>query len=150
MANKDTVGRSGPQFPMTVERGKIREFAIATGSRAPGYLVDEEPPVTPTFLTSVVFWQPPEANDLMRDVDLDPFRLLHGEQEYVFPYGPPHAGEKLDAQMVVEEIYDKEGKRGGTMTFVVLRTDFTNADGTVVAQARTTAIETAKPPTQGA
>jgi hypothetical protein len=150
MANKDVVGRSGPEFTMVIERGKVREFGLATGSRSPWYLEEEEPVIPPTFLTSSVFWQPPEANDLMRDVDLDPFRLLHGEQEYVFPSGPPRAGQKLHARMEVEEIYEKDGKRGGTMTFVVMRTDFTDADGKVVAQQRTTAIETAQPPTQGA
>ena len=47
---------------------------------------------------------------------------------------------------MVEEIYEKEGKRGGVMTFVVLRTDFTDAEGLIVAQARSTAIETGRAP----
>jgi len=73
-------------------------------------------------------------------------RLLHGEQEYVFPNGPPRAGARLTVQSRVESIYEKEGKRGGTMTFVITVTDFTDEHGEVVAQARSTAIETGRPP----
>ncbi len=146
MANRDAVGREGPEFDVWVERGKIREFARATGSTAPEYLERGDPVIPPTFLTSVVFWQPPGAAQLWRDLGLDTRRVLHGEQEYQFAGVPPRAGAKLHARTVVEEMYDKEGRRGGTMTFVVTRTDFTDADGAVVAQARSTAIETGQPP----
>ncbi len=77
---------------------------------------------------------------------MDLRRLLHGEQEYVFPKGPPRAGTRLTAQSRVEAVYEKEGKRGGTMTFVVTVTDFTDEAGDLVAQARSTAIETGRPP----
>jgi MaoC dehydratase-like protein len=146
MANKDAVGREGPRFDMIVERGKIREFAIATGSAHEAYLDDPEAVIPPTFLTTMTFWQPPEAARLYRDLDIDRHRLLHGEQEYVFVGIPPRAGARLHARTVVEEMYDKEGRRGGTMTFVVTRTDFVDDNGAVVAQARSTAIETGRPP----
>ena len=146
MANKDMVGRTGPSFTMEIERGKIREFARATGSKSPEYLDREDAVIPPTFLTSVIFWQPAEAGELHKQVAIDPRRLLHGEQEYLFTGAPPRAGARLHAQTTVEEIYDKEGKRGGAMTFVVMRTDFTDDDGVVVAQARSTAIETGRPP----
>ena len=149
MANKDAVGLEGPVFPMTIERGKVREFARATQSRNPDYFEDPQPPIPPTFLTTVSFWQPPEAAQLFQKIDIDGRRLLHGEQEYVFSGQPPHAGDELTARTRVEEIYEKEGKRGGTMTFVVTVTDFCNPNGEVVAQARSTAIETAKPPSGG-
>src|ERR1041384_618594 len=118
MVNKDAVGKEGPAFAMAVERGKVREFARATKSDHPDYLNTEDPPIPPTFLTTSSFWTPPEAASLMRDVNIDLRRLLHGEQEYVFPAGPPRAGAKLSAQSRIEDIYEKEGKRGGTMTFV--------------------------------
>lgn len=146
MANKDAVGRQGPAFAMTVERGKVREFARATKSEHPDYLDDPNPPIQPTFLTSSTFWQPPDAASVWRDLDIDLRRLLHGEQEYVFFGPPPRAGAELTLQTRVEEIYEKEGKRGGTMTFVVTVTDFTDESGRVVAQARSTAIETGKAP----
>jgi hypothetical protein len=142
VVNKDMVGRTGPKFDMVVERGKIREFARATGSDRPEYLDDPEAVSPATFLTTVAFWQPPEANDLYSQLDIDLRRLLHGEQEFVFWREPPSAGTTLHCQTVVEEIYEKEGRRGGVMTFVVMRTDFTDDDGEVVAQSRSTAIET--------
>lgn len=142
MVNKNMVGREGPRFDMVVERGKIREFARATGSSAAAYLDDAEPVSPPTFLTTVAFWQPDAADDLYRQLDIDLRRLLHGEQEFLFLHEPPRAGTVLHAQTVVEETYEKEGRRGGVMTFVVLRTDFSDDDGAVVAQSRSTLIET--------
>ena len=142
MVNKNMVGREGPRFDMVVERGKIREFARATGSKSPEYFNDPEAVSPPTFLTTVAFWQPDEGDDLYRELDIDLRRLLHGEQEFTFLREPPRAGAVLHARSTVEEIYEKEGRRGGVMTFVVLRTDFTDPDGAVVAQSRSTLIET--------
>jgi hypothetical protein len=148
VVNKNAVGLEGPAFEMAIERGKVREFARATQSTNSEYLDEPDPPMPPTFLTTVSFWQPPEAAGLFRKLDIDGRRLLHGEQEYEFFGGhPPRAGDHVTARTRVEEIYEKEGKRGGTMTFVVTVTDFHNAQGELVAQARSTAIETAKPPT---
>jgi N-terminal half of MaoC dehydratase len=144
--NKDAVSRTGPRFEVVIERGKIREFARATGSESPGYLADPEPVIPPTFLTVSSFWQPPEQAEVYEDLDIDPRRLLHGEQEFVFTREPPRAGTVLHAQTTVEEIYDKEGRRGGVMTFAVLRSDFTDDDDVIVAQARTTLIETGRAP----
>jgi hypothetical protein len=148
MVNKNAVGLEGPAFEMVVERGKVREFARATQSRNAEYLDEPEPPMPPTFLASVNFWQPPEAGELFAKLDIDGHRLLHGEQEYEFFGGRvPRAGTPLVARTRVEEIYEKEGKRGGVMTFVITVTDFHDVEGDLVAQARSTAIETGKAPT---
>jgi hypothetical protein len=78
---------------------------------------------------------------------MDLRRLLHGGQEYVFHGPPPAAGSELSVQTRVDEIYEKEGKRGGVMTFVVTVTEFRDAAGILVAEARSTAIETGRPAT---
>lgn len=148
MANKDAVGLEGPAFAMAVERGKVREFARATQSRNPAYLEDPAPPVTPTFLMTMAFWSPPEAGELWHQLGIDLRRLLHGEQEFRFPKGPPRAGAQLTAKTRVESVTEKEGKRGGTMTFAVTVTEFRDESGEVVAEARSTAIETGRAPTQ--
>src|SRR5258708_30020016 len=109
---------------MTVERGKVREFARATQSQHAEYLDDPEPPIEPTFLTTVSFWQPPDAAELWRKLDIDGRRLLHGEQEYEFFWRVPRAGGQLMARTSLEEMDEKEGKRGGTMTSVVTVHDF--------------------------
>jgi hypothetical protein len=147
MVDTSAVGTTDDPFPMTVERGKIREFAKATMSQNPDYLEDASPPIEPTFLTSVSFWSPP-GRSVFSKVKIDLRRLLHGGQEYIFHGPPPHAGEELSVQTRVDEIYEKEGKRGGTMTFVVTVTEFRDASGNLRAEARSTAIETGKPPTK--
>ena len=148
MVDKSAVGETGEAFDLTVERGKVREFARATKSENPEYLDDPTPASEPTFLVTSAFWSPPEA---MRwgSLQLDMRRVLDGGREFVFHGPPPKAGTKLTAQSRVDEIYEKEGKRGGTMTFVVTVQEFRDEAGDLVAEMRSTAIETGKPPTEG-
>ena len=146
MVDKSAVGATDAPFTMPVERGKIREFARATKSSAPEYFDDPVAPIPPTFLTTVSFWTPP-GQSVFAAVKMDLRRLLHGGQEYTFHGPPPTAGAELRVQTRVEEIYEKEGKRGGAMTFVVTVTEFRDPDGRLVAEARSTAIETGKPAT---
>ena len=149
MVDASAVGTTDDAFPMTVERGKVREFARATMSENPEYLDDPTPPIEPTFLTSVSFWTPP-GRSVFSKVKLDLRRVLHGGQEYVFHGPPPHAGQELSVQTRVDDVYEKEGKRGGTMTFVVTVTEFRDETGKVVAEARSTAIQTGRPATEKA
>jgi hypothetical protein len=146
MVDRSAVGATDEPFTMTVERGKVREFARATKSENPEYLEDPNPPIEPTFLTSVSFWTPP-GRSVFSKVKLDLKRILHGGQEYVFHGPPPRAGQELTAQTRVEDIYEKVGKRGGTMTFVVTVQEFRDETGRLVAEARSTAIQTGKPAT---
>ena len=148
MVNKDAVGETGEAFDLVVERGKVREFARATKSENPEYLDDPAPVSPPTFLVSSVFWAPPGANR-WGSLKLDMRRVLDGGREFVFHGPPPEAGAKLTAQSRVDNIYEKEGKRGGTMTFVETVQEFRDEAGNVVAEMRSTAIETGKPPTEG-
>jgi hypothetical protein len=147
MVDKSAIGVTDAPFAMPVERGKIREFARATMSSAPEYRDDPVAPIPPTFLTTVSFWSPP-GRSVFSKVKLDLRRILHGGQEYVFHGPPPVAGTELSVQTRVEDIYEKEGKRGGVMTFVVTVTEFRDPAGNLVAEARSTAIETGKPATQ--
>jgi hypothetical protein len=146
MVDQGAVGATDEPFPMTVERGKVREFARATMSENPEYLDAASPPIEPTFLTSVSFWSPP-GQSVFSKVKMDLRRVLHGGQEYVFHGPPPHAGQELTVQTRVDEVYEKEGKRGGTMTFLITVTEFRDESGKIVAEARSTAIETGKPAT---
>jgi hypothetical protein len=47
-------------------------------------------------------------------------------------------------------VYEKQGKRGGTMTFAVMVTEFRDESGRLVAEARMTGVETERPPEEGA
>jgi hypothetical protein len=142
MVRRDAEGRRGPAFQMTIELGKIREFARAAMNEDPAYLEEANPPVPPTFLASMAFWEPPDAGEVFASLEIDPRRLLHGGQEYRFFGEPPVAGTVLTAQTRIDSVTEKVGRRGGTMTIAVLVTDFTDADGRLVAQGRATAIET--------
>jgi len=145
MVDTSAIGTTDEPFTMPIERGKIREFARATMSSAPEYR-DPVAPIPPTFLTTVSFWSPP-GESVFSKVKMDLRRLLHGGQEYRFHGPPPTAGTELTVQTRVADIYEKEGRRGGTMTFVVTVTEFRDASGALVAEARSTAIETGKPAT---
>jgi hypothetical protein len=132
----------GPPFEVCLERGKIREFAAAMQSDNPAYQGDHAV-IPPTFLTTAAQWAPPGAR---AQHGFERARLLHGEQEYIF-HGPlPRAGQVLQARECVGQRYEKEGKRGGTMRFAVLVTEFRDDSGALVAEARSTLIERAASP----
>lgn len=134
-----TVGAVGAPFDVLVERGKIREFAAAMQSDNPAY-AGPDAVVPPTFLTTAASWASPASRI---NVGFDRRRLLHGEQEYVF-HGPlPRAGTRLIAQERLVERYAKPGKRGGEMHFAVVVTEFRSPAGDLVAEARSTLIQTA-------
>jgi hypothetical protein len=131
---------------MPLERGKIREFARATGSMSAEYLDDPNPPVPPTFLRTATFWEPAGAVSPLQGLSLNVSRILHGEQEYEFLGPPPRAGTELTVESRLESVTEKQGRRGGTMRFIVVAQDFTDASGTLVARGRSTLIETGKAP----
>lgn len=144
MANFDALGAVGEPFPVHIERGKIMEFAAATRSRNPGYWEDEHPVAPATFLTTQFFWQEwtGDGADPWQQVELDPRRGMHAEQEYIFHGPPPRAGTTLTAQSRITDVYTKEGRRSGTLTFAVMVTEFRDETGRLVAEARLTGVET--------
>jgi hypothetical protein len=130
---------AGRPWELVVERGKIAEFAEAMLCDDPVYR-GPDAIIPPTFLTTGGRWAPPGARV---DVGFERKRLLHGEQEYTFHGNLPAAGDVLTAQERVVDRYSKPGKRGGTMQFATVVTDYRDAEGTLVAEAKATFIETA-------
>jgi hypothetical protein len=115
-------------------------------SSNPAYDADDAV-VPPTFLvTAQAFWAGP-TDDALADIDFDLARLLHGEEEYVFHGPPPRAGETLSVRRRIERRWEREGKRGGTMRFAAVVNEFRDGTGRVVAEQRSTLIETARPAT---
>jgi hypothetical protein len=127
---------------MTVELGKVREFARATQATHPHLVDAEAPPITPTFLMSAALWQPPDAPQPYEALGMELERLLHGEQEFEFFGPPPSAGQRLAVEVRIESVSEKQGRRGGVMRVGRIVTDFVDEGGALVAQGRTTAIET--------
>jgi N-terminal half of MaoC dehydratase len=143
--NKSALGEASLPFTMEVERGKIHEFARAVRAAHPAYFTADRPIAPPTFLTTMAFWaELVPGSKLWEKLEIDQKRLLHAEQEYVFHGAPPRAGTKLTCQSKITDIYEKEGRRGGTLTFVVMVTEFRDEAGKLVAEARSTGVETAK------
>ena len=129
-------------FEMLIERGKIREFARATRLTDSAYFDDEAPPIPPTFLATAAFWQPDDVPRPYEALGMDLRRVLHGEQEYRF-YGPlPRAGSRLRVELRVESVEEKRGRKGGSMRLAHVVTDFYDDHGALVAQGRSTTIET--------
>ena len=148
--DKSLEGSTGKPFRMVVEEGKVREFARATKTSNPDYTSGDGPPATSpvTFLASSAFRQGPEHSPF-GGTTLNWERLLHGEQEFTFPGPPPGAGTVLTAESRIDRIYDKKGKRGGSMTFVEIVTEYRDESGAVVAESRSTVIETSQAPSGG-
>ena len=143
--DKSYVGMTGEPVTMHVERGKIREFAHAIKDEDPLYFDESHaareaggimPPVT--FLQTLAHWDDGRGRPR---VPFDLKRVLHGEQEYEF-LKPIHAGDTLTAVSRIVDVYDKPGRRGGTMTFAVAETEYKNQRGELVARARQITIET--------
>ncbi|MBW3667896.1 MAG: MaoC family dehydratase N-terminal domain-containing protein [Actinobacteria bacterium] len=132
-------------YEVPLERGKFREFALATKAESVAHFTDD--PVMPaTFLTVArLMWEPKDQNP-MAGAGLDRRRVLHGEEEYAFHGPPPRAGQTLTVESRLDEQWEKTGKRGGVMRFVRVLTEFRDETGALVAEQRSTAIETARAP----
>jgi acyl dehydratase len=139
--DRSLLGVWGPERTMRVETGKIREFARAVKDANPLYLADDGALAPPTFLMTLAHWII-DLGETRSAVKLDYRRLLHGEQEFEY-LAPIRAGDVLRFRSRTKDAFEKQGKRGGTMTFVVGETEFRNQQGDVVAYLRNTAIETA-------
>ena len=132
---------------MPIERGKIREFAVATGAARPAYLDDPKAPVPPTFLATVVFWRPigetVRSPDVLRacaeaGVEADFSSLLSLEQEYVY-HGPlPRAGETLRTAERLRDITVKHNREKRVMVVVRFTVSFHDERGDLRAECHYT------------
>jgi hypothetical protein len=136
-----------PATEWVVERGKIAEFARAVLNEGPEH--DKPGAVaTPTFPQSMALWRMRRGGP--REVGrggMDMRRVLHGEQEFEY-VRPLRDGDVLTATSAVKDEYEKAGKRGGTMKFVITETTFRDPDGEIVAYSRGTTIVTSKATTE--
>jgi acyl dehydratase len=138
--DRSLIGVWGPEGTMRVELGKIREFAKAVKDPNPAYAKDDAI-APPTFLMTIAHWVG-DLGQTRSAVKLDYRRLLHGEQEFEY-VKPIRAGDVLTFRSRTKDVFEKEGKRGGKMLFVIGETEYRNQRGEVVAYTRNTAIETA-------
>ena len=141
--NTDAVGLPCEPFTMIVEVGKVREFARATNSANPVYFDTWTPVSPPTFLAAASFWMAPENSPALK-ANLNFERILNGAQEFVFHGLPPRAGTRLTGTGRIDKVYERTGRRGGTMTFLEIVYEYVDEAGAPVAEVRSTIIETGK------
>ena len=139
--NKAIVGKEYPPFPVTVERGRIKDFAQALGDRNPFYINDAVGAASPwgdviappTF--SISFRDgAADSGALLRDLGVDISRLLHGEQEFEI-HRQLVPGETYLCRTKVLDVHEKTG-RSGPMAFVVRETAVTDRTGEIAVSMR--------------
>lgn len=146
------VGRPTGAGVVTVDRAIVSAFAEAVLDDNPVFRNREvataagfaDIPAPPTFVFSAAQnwcqWdeeQPPDPTggsnpmaELMGGLLATGGMILHGEQSFTY-HRPAVVGEKLHHQGVVRDVYTKQsGER--TMTFMVIETTYTDADGAPV------------------
>jgi len=143
--NKDVKGKEYPPFTVTVERGKIKEFARAIGDLSPFYLDDAvgrasewgdivAPPTFPITFRD----ENADTGVMLRDLGVDISRILHGEQEFEH-FKPIRTGETYLFRSRVTDIYEKAG-RSGAMAFVVREMTVTDGDNDIACLVRSITV----------
>jgi len=128
---KEKIGMKLETYTFKVEKGKIKELALAIGDLREEYLNGEA--VLPTFPTVIDFWSGgASTSDLL---GLNVKKVLHGEQEYEY-LGEMKPGDEITVTGVVEKVYTK-----AAMNFVILKKEFVNQNGETVLISRSTVIE---------
>ena len=138
--DKALIGKEYAPYVVTVERGKIKEFARALGDLNPFYLDDRVGQASewgdviapPTFATT--FRDEAAAEALLRDLGTDISRVLHGEQEFEMAR-PLQPGQTYVCRTRILDIYEKTGK-SGPMALVVRETAITDRHNEIVGTMR--------------
>ena len=133
---------------MPVESAHVLQYA-----RACGYDDDLEREVaTPTFLVAADTFDPdfdrrPRSDrpwfgpgDGREQKGASGF---HARTEFDF-VRPVRIGEHLEARQRLGEVYHRDGKRGGTLTFTPTITEFFDSDGALVATMTWTNVSTSR------
>lgn len=146
---KQKEGLEFPAYSFTVERGKIREFVQAIGDPNP-VDVDRDCAVgegyrdviaPPTFGVCIDMWGGPGFEKLCAMLEINPVKVLHGEQEFEY-FGEINPGDQITARTRVANVFRKEGK-SGAMNLISLQTIYQNQREEKVLVARMLIVERA-------
>jgi len=147
MPDPSQVGLELDSVTFPVERGKVREFARALHDDDPIYQDEAAAraaghdgiPVPLTFAMSAFHWRDRDA--AIEDLGFDFKRLLHGGTNWEY-LQPVYVGDELTMRRTVAAVDEREGKRGGSMTFVTIAAEITNGTGDLVMRQTDTLIQT--------
>ena len=147
MLDPSLIGKDLDEFPLPVERSKVREFARALLDDDPIYKDAnaaeeagfEDIPAPLTFAAASMHFR--DDLPLFAKLGLDLKRVLHGESSWEY-LAPVHVGDELVAHRRIADITTRPGKRGGEMTLVTFEMNFVNQNGDTVLRERDVVIQT--------
>lgn len=147
MFDTSRIGESFPPFTIQVERGKIRELALAIGDDNPIYQSLEaaqaagydDIPLFPTAPTIFQFWGNTQMIRNLVDLGVNVMGVLHGEEEFDY-LGPVQDGDTLTGVTKLRDGKSRKGQNGSSMDILNLETSYTNQHGQAVLIARETVI----------
>lgn len=143
MIDKSKIGYEFESFTTTVEAGKLRFFAKATG-QADAIYVDESAaseasyshlPAPPSF-PFVLDMDAPRLFPYVDVLGIDMNRVLHGAQDFEY-FVAIEAGDKIEVRSKISDIYDK---KNGALEFIVIDNQYRNQRGELAATATTTIV----------
>lgn len=117
------VGFSLPEFQVTLDPSRLAAFAEAVSS---------DSTVIPATFLKVIEGENNSSRVILDALEVDLRRVLHVEQQFDYLV-PMRAGDCLTVRRTVADI---QNKRGGTMEFVVIATEFTNQHDQIAARSR--------------
>jgi hypothetical protein len=131
------VGTKSEPFRFVVEEAQVRAFSAAVFD---SHGDDAIAPVPPTFpMLGVADFERGFLFDVLR---LDRTRTLNAGQEYDYAR-PLKVGDRLLCVGTVTQDYEKQGRRGGRLRFVVVEVEMRDEQtGELVVTSRATAVET--------
>jgi acyl dehydratase len=147
MLDSSLIGTETDEFPLPVDRSKVREFALA--------LLDDDPiyqdaaaardaglegiPAPLTFAAASSHFR--EDLALFQSLGFDLKRMLHGESSWEY-LAPVQVGDELVAHRRIVDVATRPGKRGGDMTIVTFEIDYVNQNGETAMRERLVLIQT--------
>lgn len=150
MVKKEMAGTKFAEIQFPVERGKIREFANAIRDPNPVYTDPEyarrhgfDDVLMPVTFPGTFTFHLDSENAVMKMIEtlgMDAGKSVHGSFEVIYER-TVSAGETLRGEVVIGKIYQKEGKRGGIMTFVEMDINFYDSKNRLTVVARNEFIE---------
>ena len=142
MFDKSKIGQSFPPFTFEVERGKVRELALAIGDDNPIFHSKEnaqaagypDVPLYPTSPTTFAFWGNKNMVDQLADLGINLMHVLHGEEDYEY-LAPIYPGDILTGAMRLVDAKSRH-TQGGSMDILYIEINYTNQHDRLVFKAR--------------
>lgn len=139
---------------LRVERGKVAEFADAIHATDPVHYDVEtareqgyDDVVAPLTFPRTAYFPHNRPDGIGVELGFDlgfvSERVVHGEQAFEYER-PLVAGDVLDGETTLTDIYQRDSARAGTLTFAVYETTFHDREGELVVTTENTRIETGR------